>query len=80
MTTKYTSRSNSSQVTGNLTTDGAWEARFFTHSNWLYTLERTSDLKRWTPVSATLRGTEDNMSLQDTNPLPAQAFYRVRTD
>ena len=28
----------------------------------------------------TLRGTESNMSLRDTNTLPAKAFYRVRAD
>ena len=69
-----------SRVAGAFTVEGAWQAQFFTHTNWLYTLERTSDLKRWTPVSATLRGTEGNLTLQDTNTLPARAFYRVRAD
>src|ERR1035437_1007809 len=69
-----------SRVTGAFTADGAWQAQFFTHSNWLYTLERTLDFMSWTPVSETHRGTEGNLSLQDTNMLPAQAFYRVRAD
>jgi hypothetical protein len=69
-----------SRVTGAFTAEGAWQAQCFTHTNWLYTLERTSDFKSWTPVSATLRGTEDLMTLPDTNSLPAQAFYRVRAE
>ncbi len=66
------------RISGGLTSGGAWQAQFFTHTNWAYTLERTSDFKSWAPVSVTLRGTEDQMTLQDTNSLPAQAFYRVR--
>jgi hypothetical protein len=68
------------RLTGSANANGAWVTQFFAHSNWLYTLERTSDFKSWMPVSATLRGTEDIMTLQDTNALPAQAFYRIRTD
>ena len=65
-------------VTGSFTAEGAWQAQVFTHTNWLYTMERTSDLKTWEPVSPTLRGTEGKLTLQDTNTLPARAFYRVR--
>ena len=61
-------------------TNGQWQVQFFTHTNWVYTLERTMDFKAWTPVSSTLRGTEGFMSLPDTNGLPAKAFYRVRAD
>jgi hypothetical protein len=68
------------RLTGSANANGVWMAQFFAHSNWLYTLERTSDFKSWMPVSATLRGTEDIMTLQDTSALPAQAFYRIRTD
>ena len=66
------------RLTGGLGTNGFWVAQFFAHSNWLYTLERTSDFKSWTQVSAMLRGTEDYMTLQDTNALPARAFYQIR--
>lgn len=69
-----------SRIAGAFTADGGWQAQFFAHTNWLYTLERTSDFKSWMAVSTTLRGTEDLMTLQDTNSLPAQAFYRVRAD
>lgn len=65
------------RLTGGPDTNGFWAAQFFAHSNWLYTLERTGDFKSWTPVSATLRGTEDYLTLEDTNALPARAFYRI---
>lgn len=68
------------QFSGAVSTDGPWQASFFTHTNWVYTLERTSDFHAWTPVSVTLRGTEDFMSLQDTNAALPTAFYRVRAD
>ena len=66
-------------ITGALT-NGQWQVQFFTHTNFVYTLERTMDFNAWTPVSPTLRGTEGFMSLRDTNALPAEAFYRVRAD
>ena len=69
-----------SEIAGAFTAGGNWQAQFFTHTNWLYTLERTLDFKSWASVSATLRGTEDLMTLPDTNSLPAQAFYRVRAN
>jgi hypothetical protein len=67
-------------ATAGVLTNGLWQAHFFTHTNWVYTLERTTDFHSWAPVSATLRGTDDLMTLQDTNALPASAFYRVRAD
>ena len=66
------------QLTGELETNGAWQTQFFTHSNWLYTLDRSTDLHTWVPVSITNLGTEDFMVLQDPNPPPPKAFYRVR--
>ncbi len=68
------------RFTGAATNGAPWQAQFFTHTNWNYTLERTSDFHAWTPVSATQRGTEAVMVLQDTNTLPASAFYRMRAD
>jgi hypothetical protein len=68
------------RVTGGLEPNGAWQARFFSHSNWLYTLERTTNFGLWEAVSAPLRGTEDTMTLEDTNAPPAEGFYRVRAE
>jgi hypothetical protein len=66
------------QFAGGLSTNGLWETQFFTHSNWLYTLDRSTDLHSWVPVSTTNAGTEDFMVLQDANPPASRAFYRVR--
>ncbi len=68
------------RVTGAFTAEGAWQAQFFSHSNWLYTLERTTNLQSWIPVSETRRGNESDMVLQDTNAPATRAFYRVRAD
>jgi hypothetical protein len=69
-----------SRVTGAFTAEGAWLAQFFSHSNWFYTLERTTNLQSWIPVSETRRGNENDMVLQDTNAPATRAFYRVRAD
>jgi len=66
------------RFTGSLTADGLWQAQFFSHSNWLYTLERSTDLHSWEPASVSNAGTEDYMVLQDSDPPPQKAFYRVR--
>lgn len=63
-------------LTGGLT-NGLWQARFFTHSNWLYTLERSTDLRSWAPASFTNAGNDNFMMLQDANPPSPKAFYRV---
>lgn len=64
-------------LTGGLT-NGLWQAQFFARSNWLYTLERSTDLHSWAPASITNAGNEDLMMLQDTDPLSPRGFYRVR--
>ena len=68
------------RLTGGFETNGVWQARFFGRSNWLYTLERTENFVEWTPASATLPGAEEGMTLQDSNPPSAGAFYRVRAE
>ena len=50
------------------------QAQFFAHSNWLYTLERSTDLHSWAPASVTNAGTEDFMMLQDTDPPAANGL------
>jgi hypothetical protein len=68
------------RLSGAFTTNGVWQAQFFSRSNWLYTLECTTDFASWTRVSPTLRGTEEDMILQDTNAVAARSFYRVRAE
>ncbi len=64
-------------LTGGLT-NGLWQAQFFARSNWLYTLERSTDLHSWAPACITNAGNEDFMMLQDTDPPSPRGFYRVR--
>jgi hypothetical protein len=59
-------------------TNGVWQAHFYAHTNWSYTLERTSDLRSWTAASGPLPGADGSMVLLDTNAPPDKAFYRVK--
>jgi len=65
--------------TGN-PTNTAWQGKFLSRSNWLYTLERTEDFGSWTDASDTMDGNATNLYLQDTNSPADKAFYRVRAD
>jgi hypothetical protein len=64
-------------LTGGLT-NGLWQAQFFAHSNWFYTLERSTDLHSWAPASITNAGNDNFMMLRDTDPPSPRGFYRVR--
>jgi hypothetical protein len=55
----------------------AWQAQFSSRTNWFYTLNRSTDLKSWAPVSPTTIGTGDIMTLTDPNPPSTQAFYNI---
>src|SRR6266576_1593358 len=57
-----------------------WEATFTSRTNWLYRLERTMDFQLWTAVSATTPGNGTALTIPDTNPPPARAYYRVRAE
>ena len=56
---------------------GVWQSQFCSQIYWLYTLQRTGDLHSWTNVSPATPGNGTNLCLQDTNPPPDKAFYRV---
>jgi hypothetical protein len=63
-------------LTGSFT-NGAWQTQFLCRSNWLYTLQPSPDFQSWTNVSSTMSGIATNLVLQDTNPPPDKAFYRI---
>ena len=63
-------------ITGSLN-NGAWQATFSSRSNWVYTLERTTDFQSWTAVSPSATGNGAVLLLQDSSPLSKNAFYRV---
>ncbi len=54
-----------------------WQARFWSRTNWNYTLETSSDLHLWSPLAPALGGTGGQLTLQDTNAPPQSRYYRV---
>ena len=58
--------------------NGVWQASFSTRSNWVYTLERTTDFQSWTAVSPAAPGNGAVSFVQDAAAPPQNAFYRVR--
>jgi hypothetical protein len=61
---------------GNLS-DGIWQGQFLSRTNWTYTVQRSSDLKSWSPAVSGLAGTGGNIVWQDTNTAGSRQFYRV---
>jgi len=54
-----------------------WQAQFISQSNWLYTLERTTNFVSWTDISPAIPGNGTNLFIPDTNAPADKAFYRV---
>jgi hypothetical protein len=61
-------------------TNGIWLAQFISQSNWLYTLQRSTDLISWDDIPTSMNGNGTNLFLPDTNPPPDKSFYRVRAN
>ena len=60
--------------------NGIWQARLTSRSNWLYTLQHTTNFVSWDDVPVSLTGNGTNLFLSDTNGAANRAFYRVRAD
>jgi hypothetical protein len=60
--------------------NGIWRVQFTDHTNWLYTLERTTNFLSWVDASPATDGNKTNLILQDANPPTTRAFYRVRAE
>lgn len=58
--------------------NGFWQAQFSDRTNWLYTLQRSTDLLNWSDASDAVPGADTSLSITDTNALTDKAFYRVR--
>jgi hypothetical protein len=56
---------------------GVWSAGFLSRSNWMYTLQRTTDFQSWAGASAATPGNGATLALQDSNAPAGGAFYRV---
>lgn len=61
-----------------VTAIGPGEIQFGGTTNWLYHLERTTNLQSWSPASPVVVGFAGPMTMQDTNPPAGGAFYRVQ--
>ncbi len=61
-------------------TNGNWQVSFNDKTNWLYTLERSTNFASWSGASAQVAGNGTTLALQDTNAPAASAYYRVRAN
>jgi hypothetical protein len=56
------------------------QIQFTGRTNWLYTLQRTTNLQSWTEVSPATAGVGGTLILSDSNAPSGQSFYRIRAD
>jgi hypothetical protein len=59
-------------------TNNYWTVQFFSQSNWLYTLQLTTNFSSWNSVSSAASGNGTNLFLPDTNAPATAVFYRVK--
>src|ERR1043166_6593416 len=59
---------------------GPRAVELFARSNWVYTLEGSSNLSGWKSASITRPGGDSLLTLQDTNVGAGTIFYRVRAE
>jgi hypothetical protein len=57
--------------------NGQWWVQLNSPGNWLYILERSTNLQDWTPLSSRITGDDSMLLLQDSNPPVSGAFYRI---
>jgi hypothetical protein len=67
------------KITGRLN-NTQWQVSFTSRTNWLYTLESTTDFQAWIAVSPTTGGNGATLTLLDSRPLQGRAFYRARAE
>lgn len=58
----------------------AGQVQLASDTNWLYTLEQSTDLKNWSPAAPPVPGNGTNLLLQATNAPTGTALYRVRAE
>jgi hypothetical protein len=57
-----------------------WQTQFIGHTNWLYTLERTTNFISWNGVSILTNVVGTNLLLEDSNAPADNGYYRIRAD
>ena len=58
----------------------AGQVQLNSDTNWLYTLEQTTDFQTWTAAAPAVFGSGTNLLLQATDVPAGKSFYRVRAD
>jgi hypothetical protein len=65
---------------GQITAPAPGGVQFASVAGWNYVLERSVNLRTWTPVTAPTPGGAGPVTLTDTNPPAGNACYRVRAE
>jgi hypothetical protein len=65
---------------GQISTSAAGKIQFASDTNWLYTLQQSTNFQTWTPAAPAVFGNGTNLVLSATNAPAAQSFYRMRAD
>jgi hypothetical protein len=60
--------------------NSTWTVQIACRSNYVYQLERSTNLVSWLPVSTEVTATGTSLDLQDPNPPAGSAVYRVRVE
>jgi hypothetical protein len=63
---------------GTVNAIAAGEVQFASDTNWVYTLEQTTNFQTWSSAATPLPGNGTNLLLQATNLPAGQSFYRVQ--
>jgi len=56
----------------------AWQVQFSSRRDWVYVLERSTNLQTWAGASSPTPGNGASLTLPDVNPPVENAAYRVR--
>ncbi len=59
---------------------GKWQGTFVGRTNWIYALERSTQLQNWTTITNTNPGANGSVTLEDTNAAAPAVFYRIRAE
>ncbi len=59
---------------------GKWQGTFNGRTNWIYALERSTQLQTWATVTNSNPSANGSVTLEDTNPTAPAAFYRIRAE
>ena len=65
---------------GTLNTPAAGQIQFASDTNWVYTLQQSTDFQNWSAAAPVEPGNGTNLVLQATNLPASEAFYQVRAD